>query len=462
MFSGEQIAAITGGRPVGATIGEVTSISTDSRSIIAGQLFVPLRGDRFDGHNYIPELSAKGITATLCTKNWLQNNQLPESVGCIVVQDTLKALGDLAAAWRNRFTLPIIAVTGSNGKTTTKEMLATVLQQTGEGLKTAGNLNNLIGLPLTLFNLKAEDRWAVLELGMSEAGEIDRLASIARPAVGIVLNALPAHLQSMGSLEGVAAAKGELLHRITDNGLAVINADDPLVAALHQNQSARRISFGIRRGEVRAEEITLHGNSTQSFRVVTPGGRFQLTLKALGRHNIYNALATTAALYERLPLETIAAGLESFTPYSGRFRLERLQNGLILIDDSYNSNPASSAAALETVRQIKGDGRALIALGSMLELGTDEGLLHQQLGALAAAVADRLYLYGGLKNRMADGAFAAGMNPADVMLAEEHQEIASDIMKHAAAGDLILLKGSRGMRMEIIADSIRTASGGEN
>ncbi|MGB9080194.1 MAG: Mur ligase family protein, partial [Desulfuromonadaceae bacterium] len=255
MFTINEIAGATGGRIIGATTGEVTAVSTDSRSVAPGQLFVPLRGEHFDGHTFIQEVADKRITAILAEEGWLKGHSIPDTLTCIAVKNSLRGLGDLAAEWRRRFTIPIIAVTGSNGKTTVKEMLGAILELTGPGLKTSGNLNNLIGLPQMLFQLRPEHRWAVLEMGMSEPGEIDRLAAITAPRVGIVLNALPAHLQSMGTVEAVAAAKGELLHRISDGGLAIVNADDPRVASLSQNASARRISFGIDRGEVRARDI---------------------------------------------------------------------------------------------------------------------------------------------------------------------------------------------------------------
>jgi UDP-N-acetylmuramoyl-tripeptide--D-alanyl-D-alanine ligase len=402
------------------------------------------------------------VKACLCNQSWLKQHTPATSISCIAVNDTLRALGNLAAAYRKRFALTMLGVTGSNGKTTTKEMMAAILGKVDLGLKTSGNLNNLIGLPHMVFRLRPEHCWAVLEMGMSETGEIDRLAEIAQPTIGVVLNAFPAHLQSMGSVEAVAQAKGELLNRITDNGLAVINADDPRIASLHQNPSARRISFGIKRGEVRAEEIECLGTDGQRFTLVTPKGKISVQLQALGRHNIYNALAASAALLETVGLETIAEGLESFTPYSGRFQLEQLPDGRILIDDSYNANPASCAAALETVYEIKGNGKIFVALGEMLELGSDEQQLHHQLGFQAAAVADRLYLLGKLSVHTANGAQEAGMSPDIIMHTDNHATITDDILKRAKSGDLILIKGSRGMQMEKIAVAIRAAENKED
>lgn len=455
MFTISDIALATGGRIIGPAVGEVTAVSTDSRGVSPGELFVPLRGERFDGHSFIADVAKRGVTAVLAEEQWLKGNRLPESLACIAVKNSLWALGDLAADWRRRFDLPVIAVTGSNGKTTVKEMLATILELTGAGLKTSGNLNNLIGLPQMLFRLRPEHRWAVLEMGMSEPGEIHRLATIAAPRVGIVLNALPAHLQSMGTIEAVAAAKGELLHRISDGGLAVVNADDPRVASLSQNASARRISFGIDRGEVRAREIESLGLEGQRFRLHTPCGEAAVHLKACGRHNVYNALAATAALLEKVELPTIVAGLEAFTPYSGRFRTEQLGD-VTLVDDSYNANPASTKAALETLNQIAPAGHRIAVLGDMLELGEHEVEAHLGVGAVAGRNADRLYLTGELMVKYAaEGALLADMAPESVICCQSHGEIAARLHLVMKKGDVILIKGSRGMAMEKVAAELK-------
>jgi len=455
MFTTAEIAAATNGRVTGPAVGNVDGVSTDSRSVSPGQLFVPLRGERFDGHSFLADVAARGVTILLAEENWLKSHSLPETVTCIAVKNTLRALGDLAASWRLRFDIPTIAVTGSNGKTTVKEMLATILEQTGAGLKTQGNLNNLIGLPQMLFQLRPEHRWAVLEMGMSEPGEIDRLAEIARPLAGIVLNALPAHLQSMGTVEAVATAKGELLNRISDNGLAVVNADDPRVASLHQNPSARRISFGVNRGEVRARDIESLGLAGQRFQLVTPKGETTIHLKACGRHNIYNALAATAALLDKVELSVIAAGLESFTPYKGRFQAERL-DGITIIDDSYNANPASVKAALETLSQVAPEGQRIAVLGDMLELGEHEAEAHQAIGTVAGKNVDKLYLLGErMTKHAAESARLAGMPPEAVSCCTDHEQIAHVLYDSLRENDVILLKGSRGMTMERVATELK-------
>ncbi|MEI6205510.1 MAG: UDP-N-acetylmuramoyl-tripeptide--D-alanyl-D-alanine ligase [Desulfuromonadales bacterium] len=453
MFSISEIAAVTGGRIIGPAAGKVSGVSTDSRSITSGELFVPLQGERFDGHTFIPEVTGKGVTALLADENWVRGHLAADTITCIAVKNTLWALGNLAASWRRRFNIPIIGVTGSNGKTTVKEMLATILEQNEHGLKTAGNFNNLIGLPQMLFQLREKHRWAVLEMGMSEPGEIERLAGIANPGIGVVLNAMPAHLQSMKTVEAVAAAKGELLLRISDGGLAVVNADDSRIASLPQNPSAKRISFGIKRGEVRAKEIEARGLEGQRLLIVTPKGEIPVHLRACGRHNIYNALAATAALLEMVDLPTIARGLETFSPCKGRFQAHHL-NGVTIIDDSYNANPASIKAALETLAQIAAEGHRIAVLGDMLELGEHESEAHLGVGAVAGRNTDRLYLLGRLMTKYAvEGAMRADMPPESILRCTSCTQIAELLHQSLKQGDVLLVKGSRGMAMEnVIAE----------
>ena len=455
MFTITDIADATGGRIIGSDEGEVSGISTDSRNVSAGELFVPLIGSSFDGHDYLASVADQGIDTVLASEPWLQNHNLPDSLTCIAVNDTLRALGDLAAAFRQRYDVPLVGITGSNGKTTCKEMLATILDQIGPGLKTAGNLNNLIGLPQMLFRLRPEHGWAVLEMGMSEPGEIDRLAEIAGPQIGVLLNAFPAHLESMGNVENVARAKGELLLRLPTGGCAVVNADDPLIAGLPAPEAVRRITFGLNDAEVRASAIESRGIGGQSFTLHIGDENIPVTLAAFGRHNICNALAAAATAHALgIPAGIIGNGLEQFRPYDKRFNLEKF-GGIILIDDSYNANPASMDAALATLAELKGNKSAFVALGDMLELGSNEGELHRLVGVQAAQVADRLYLYGPLTAYVAEGAINAGMPEAAVIRGLSHGEIAADILNSAADGDFVLLKGSRGMKMDRIAEGIR-------
>ncbi len=454
MFDVTEIAAVTGGSIYGAYRGEVSAVSTDSRTVRAGELFVPLRGERFNGHHFIGPVADNGVAVVLADEDLPAD--VASRVTVIRVADTLRALGDLAACFRRRFPISVVGVTGSNGKTTTKEMLATILGQTGPGLKTAGNLNNLIGVPQMLFRLDRCHQWAILEMGMSEPGEIDRLAEIAAPRTGIVLNAFPAHLESMKSVAGVARAKGELLLRLPAGGTAVINADDPLISRQPSAAGVRRLTFGLGEADVRATDIVSLAAEGQRFVLRLDGKSYPILLRSLGKHSVYNALAAAAAAHA-LGIEPglIRGGLELFRPFDKRFLLER-HGGLILIDDSYNANPASMEAALTTLSDIKGGGRAFVALGDMLELGNEENELHRALGVQAARVADRLYLYGALTAHTAEGALAAGMAGSDVVRVSGHAEIVADIEARAGEGDFVLVKGSRGMRMDRVAEGIRS------
>lgn len=458
MFTIADIAELTGGTVIGHNDAWVTGVSTDSRTISASDLFVPLVGPRFDGHAFIPEVATKGVTVVLSAVTWATSHLFPAGVTAVVVPDTLQALGDLAAAYRAHYTLPVIGVTGSNGKTTTKEILASIMTLTGPGLKTIGNLNNLIGLPQMLFQLQPGHRWAVLEMGMSEPGEIDRLAEIADPHVGVVTNAFPAHLESMGSVENVARAKGELFLRLPSGGTAVYNADDPLIAALPTAPGVVRRSFGLTTGDVTATNVTTHGLDGIKFILHLAEGCLPVRFHACGRHQLANALAAAAGA-EALGVEagTIRAGLELFQPVDRRFVVERVSR-LTLIDDSYNANPASMEAALATVAEIKGWGRVFAALGDMLELGPDAERLHRKLGEQAGKVAWRLYLIGDMAPVVAEGAHQAGLAPSAIIIGGTHEEIAAEILREARPDDLVLVKGSRGMGMDRVATLIRDQS----
>ena len=466
-FTLKEIAEATGGSMLGDPVAAATAVSTDSRQVAAGELFVALRGERFDGHDFVASAAQRGVTLFLVDRAWQERNQLPAGSSAVVVPDTLRALGDLAAWHRRRFKITVVAVTGSNGKTTTKEMLARILTQTGPGLKTEGNLNNLIGLPLTLLRLTGRERWAVVELGMSAFGEIDRLAEIADPEVGIITNAFPAHLETLGSVEGVARAKGELFRRLKEGAFAVYNVDDPLISKCPSPANVTRLTFGLRGAEVSSAAVQSLGKKGESFTLRLPEEEQPVVLSAFGRHNIYNALAAAAAAHALgVSGEQIRLGLEECTPYDKRFQLEEYA-GVYLIDDSYNANPASMAAALATLRDLREDGRAAAALGDMLELGAGTEEAHLELGRLAAGCVERLYLLGDMAGQVAQGALAAGLAAESILVAKDHDELARDLIGWLKKGDCILFKGSRGMKMERVAQAVRQAlkpeaTGGDN
>jgi len=308
-----------------------------------------------------------------------------------------------------------------------------------------------------LFRLGENHRWAVLEMGMSEPGEIDRLAEIARPDVGIITNVSPAHLQSMGSIEAVASAKGELFQRLARGKHAVYNADDPLVAALPSPQGVARISFGFGTADVRAEHYQELGRDGQSFLLALPTDRVPVRLKAFGRHNTLNALAAAAAAFAlKVPPQEIREGLEAFAPFEKRLAPEELGD-ILLVDDSYNANPASMKAALLTLGQLAGSGRAIAVLGDMLELGDAADSAHEEIGRLAAVKVERLYLMGEKSALVAAGASKGGLAKSGIVVADGHQEILDDLLHHVRKGDCILVKGSRGMRMDIVAEELRNS-----
>jgi len=456
-FTLKELARATGGTLIGDAAETVLAVTTDSRTAKAGELFVALRGERFDGHDFVGGAAGNGVRLFLLDERWQKTGRLPEGASAVVVPDTLKGLGDLAAWHRSRFDLKVVAVTGSNGKTTTKEMLAGILTQTGPGLKTEGNLNNLIGLPLTILRLSGRERWAVLELGMSAFGEIDRLAEIAQPQIGIITNAFPAHLETLGSVAGVAKAKGELFLRLPAGGIAIYNVDDPLVSRCPTHLNVTRLTFGLRGAEVSSASIVSLGKAGESFTLRLPDEELPVTLKAYGKHNVYNALAAAAAGFALgLNSEAIRQGLQEFTPYDKRFQLEQVGH-VTLIDDSYNANPASMAAALATLKEVREDGRAAAVLGDMLELGEGREAAHRELGKLAASCVERLYLLGELAPLVAEGAREGGLPAESVLVGRDHAELARELLRWLDRGDCVLFKGSRGMRMEHVAQAVRSA-----
>jgi UDP-N-acetylmuramoyl-tripeptide--D-alanyl-D-alanine ligase len=447
-----EIVTLTSGRmtPANAT-GVITGVSTDSRTICPGELFVPLRGPNYDGHDFLIRALRNGAAACL-SEEVIAGFQVP----IIQVPDTLQALGDIAQGVRRRFTGPVAAITGSSGKTTTKEMLAHILNLTGPGLKSQGNFNNLIGLPLTLFSLAKEHRWAVLEMGMSARGEISRLAEIGQPTVGVITNVGAAHLETLHGLDGVARAKGELFAALGPGCTAVINADDERVAAIPVANGVRRLLFGLSpAAEIRAENIQTQPGKVR-FRLLLPKGAFEVVLQVVGRFNVVNALAAAAvATVLEVPAEQIVKGLGLFRPIAGRMQTSLMENGTLLIEDTYNANPLSMAAALQALDELNGGGRRIAVLGDMLELGAASAELHRQLGSTAAQRCDQLVLLGEQAEQVARGAREGGLANDRICLVDNHEQAIEYLTKTIAPHDRLLLKGSRGMRMELISAGLR-------
>ena len=453
-FDVRTVAAVTGGQIIhnGADV-PIQGISTDSRTLQAGDLFIPLRGEHFDGHDYLAQAVRHGAAACLSEEVVVGLN-----IPVVQVRDTLQALGDLAAAVRSRFTAPVIGITGTSGKTTTKEMLAAILSRTGPGLKSAGNFNNLIGVPLTLFGLNRDQQWAVIEMGMSARGEIARLAQIAAPQIGIITNVGAAHLEQLGGISGVARAKGELFIQLPSGGTAIVNADDPQICQLPLANGVRRLLFGnAAEAQVRASEVRA-ADGLVTFTLHLPETDVPVCLPLPGRHNVQNALAAAAAAWSLGVAATdIAAGLAEFKACPGRMELMELPGDLVLLEDSYNANPLSMRAALDALYDLGRPGRRIAVLGDMLELGQAARDLHHEVGALVASRADWLFTLGDLAGEIAVGAAAHGLPAERIIAARTVDELLDQLQPLLQSGDRLLIKGSRGMRMERVSARLRGA-----
>ena len=428
---------------------EITSVSTDTRALAAGALFVAVRGENFDGHDFLVEAARRGAAAVLIAR-------VPdESLGvpAIVVKDTVTALGALARAHRAKFAGPVVAITGSNGKTTTKELCARILEASGHRVcRTPGNLNNHIGLPLSILGLAADDEVLVVELGMNHAGEIDALTRIADPTVGAVTNVAPAHLGLLGSLEAIADAKGELFARMRPEATAIVNADDPCCVTQSARVAGKKLRFGIRAPAEFRARLAHSEHGAAVYTLECPAGDAQVRMRAPGLHLVDNGLCAAAAAYATgllgaRPLDAIRRGLEEFSGVPGRVALVRAPNGVLVIDDSYNANPHSVARALETLAELRGSGRALAVLGDMFELGDEAPALHAEVGRRAAAAGvDVLVAVGELSAHTAAAARAAGLTR--VFETSSVEDAAARVRQNARSGDAVLVKGSRGMKLE--------------
>jgi len=422
-------------------------VSTDTRSLARGQLFVAIRGDRFDGHDFVVQAEASGAAACLI------EDRPAESRGpVILVPDTVLALGALASACRARFPGPVVAITGSNGKTTTKEMCARILDAAAIAVRrTPGNLNNHIGLPLSILGLEPRDRALVVEMGMNHPGEIDILARIAQPGIGAITQVAAAHLGPMGSLEAIALAKGELLEHIDPKGCAILNADDANVMGQAHRFGGKCLTFGI---DAEADYRAVGDVDLGRFQLLAPGFQTTVELPTPGRHLVLDALCAAACAHQTGlltdPAAAIREGLEGFQALPGRLTLGETTDGIRLLDDSYNANPASVRAAISTLKALAGDARSLVTLGDILELGPEAPTLHEELGRFAAEQGVYAVIgVGELAHHAVAGARAAGLERA--IEAEDAAAAARQIRSWARRGDIVLIKGSRGSRMERVA-----------
>jgi UDP-N-acetylmuramoyl-tripeptide--D-alanyl-D-alanine ligase len=436
-------------------------VSTDTRTLAAGNLFVALAGENFDGHDCLAEAASRGAAGLVIRADAAQRLAgLPESLPAIGVADPLRALGDIARHWRRRFPIPVLAITGSAGKTTTKEMVAAIAAQTKPLLKTRGNLNNRIGLPLTLLGLEAAHELAIVEMGTNCPGEIAELARIAEPSAGLITNIGPAHLAGLGSLEAIREEKGALFSAMAGKGTAILNVGDPAICLLAARWKGESVTFGLAPGaRVTAQRIEPAGPAGTRFNLLIDGIGSPVFLAAAGEHNVVNALAAAAAAWALgFDRGQIGAGLASFRPVAGRTEIRSLANGAHLIIDAYNANPASVREAIRTLRALRGSGTAFAVLGDMLELGEQARDLHLQIGAVLAeaGIAD-LCLKGELVRSLAEGAIRGGVQQERIVFFEDPDEAVSFLKNRVRTGDWILVKGSRKMKLEAVAEKLIAA-----
>jgi UDP-N-acetylmuramoyl-tripeptide--D-alanyl-D-alanine ligase len=459
----DDLLAATGGRLIGPT--SVTSFSTaavDSRNVTPGCCFVALRGERVDGHAFVGEAVGNGAAVVLVERPV----PLPEGRAAAVVQvpDTLVALQDAAAWWRSRFAVRAVGITGSTGKTIAKEIVADVLCGTLSVLRNEGNLNSETGLPMTLLRLEERHEVAVLEMSMYTEGEIARLAEIARPEVGVVLAVHATHLERAGSIEAIARAKSELPAALPRDGLAVLNADDPRVAAMREVTDAAVRTFGLTQpADVRAEDIVSRGLDGTEFTLATPWGRRRVRSGTPGRHLVPHALAAVAVA-ERfdVPLPEVERALAAGSRAAHRMEIREAVSGATIVDDTYNASPVSVGGALDFLAETPiAPGRHRYAvLGDMLELGPDEERLHRAIGARAARVVDGLVAVGERGRWIADAARTAGL--ARLATAQDAVDAAGVVDRELAPGpgDLLLVKGSRGIELDRLVDVLAAAGAG--
>jgi UDP-N-acetylmuramoyl-tripeptide--D-alanyl-D-alanine ligase len=451
-LTAEDLVRSTGGRLVARSDRPVRGGAVDSRAVEPGNLFVALPGERTDGHAFLDQAVDRGAAALLVTREPEDPAALGD-VTIIRVADALAALQAVAAGWRTRFDPLVVGVTGSIAKTSTKEAAATVLSERFETLRNEGNLNNEIGLPLTVLRLGPRHQAAVLEMGMYVGGEIADLARIARPEIGVVTAVQPVHLSRIGTLDAVERAKGELVEALPGDGVAVLNADDERVRRMAARTAAAVTTYGFAGdADVRAESVETAGTAGMHFLLVTPAGRLEVDVPALGRMAVHNALAGAAVgLAAGMPLGDIVAGLRR--GWSAPHRAQLVHAGAVtIVDDSYNASPGSVEAALELLGGLP--GRRVAVLGEMLELGDAHEAGHVAVGEAAAAVVELLVVVGANAGGIASGAIAAGLDPGRIHRAADADEAFDAVRHRLRDGDVVLVKASRGIGLDRLVDAL--------
>jgi len=453
------IDAVSGHHLFGESPHPFNNISIDSRSVNEYSLFVAIVGERFDSHKFIPDMIHQPVHGIVIQQGRVSHEHLQlwksKNVFCISVPDTTKALGDLGHFQRKKWGGSVVGITGTNGKTTVKEMTASVLGTTYNVIKTCGNFNNHIGVPKTLFQIQYDHQWAVVEMGMNHPGEIAYLAKISNPDIGIVTNIGPGHLEGVNSIEGVRKAKGELIQHLHKNHLAILNADDPLIMSYQNQCKCSVLTYGLNsRADISAINIS-ESIKGCSFELKTPDGCIPILLPIPGRFMVSNALAASAVGYSaKVPLERIQKSLESYVPIKGRTFIRHHPEGIHIIDDTYNANPASMRAAINSLKQISKGNDHYLVCGDMYELGPDAARYHKEIGAYAAnAGLNGIFATGNFASDVLNGAYEAGFDK-NALFSGAHKEIANILLKSLKPGSWVLVKGSRAMKMEQIVEMI--------
>jgi UDP-N-acetylmuramoyl-tripeptide--D-alanyl-D-alanine ligase len=459
LFTARQALTATGGSLLAGDLNDVFyGISTDSRQVYDGYLFVALKGDKFDGHDFVQQALDNGASGiVVADENKIRIMKRDKKTDVIKVDDTLHALGDLARDYRKRFSIPVIGLTGSSGKTTTKEMMAAIIGIRKNILTTEGNLNNLIGLPQTIFRLTKEHELVILEMGTNIRGEIKRLTQIALPDIGLITNIGPAHLAGFRSVEIVREEKGDLFLNMSPTGTAIVNVDDEAVRSVAERWTGRRITFGMSLDtDVTAKDIEKNGARGVRFNLIIGDKENKVEMKIVGIHHIYNALAAAATAWAAgIDCQAIAEGLAQFRPVSGRMQMIKLTNCAYVLDDTYNANPASVREALMTLKDLKNHHSGYVFLGDMLELGSAADEMHRKIGILMATIGvNALFLKGDFSSVTAAGALEGGMPPQNIFFLSDDADGMVYLKQHLKKGDWILVKGSRRMKMEEIVAQI--------
>lgn len=460
-FSVHDLIRATGGELLCGNRDEMFSgVSIDSRKIEPDELFIAIIGDTHDGHAFIPEVLERGVNGLMLDKQhvrgFLSSHDRKQKTTCIAVADTRKAIGSLALFQRKRSGVTLSAVTGSSGKTTTRTMISKVVEQKFSTLSTIGNFNNEIGLPLTLLRLGDGHEQAVVEMGMNHAGEITRLARICQPDIGVITNIGRAHLEGVGSIEGVMNAKGELLSEIKPGGTAILNAEDTRVVMLSERRRGNTLFYGFsEKADIRGINSRVTEGRT-SFSICFPDSKTDVALNTCGDFNVLNALCAAAVGYcLGLSNAEIRKGIESFEPIKGRMNIQSGRNGITIVDDTYNANPDSVRCAIAAFQSLRRGARGIFVMGDMFELGDHSQELHHEIGEIAAASGiTSLYLTGNHAEEVALGAKGKDMNEKQIFIGGI-EDIIQQLKRNLISGDWLLVKGSRAMKMERVIEGLK-------